>query len=127
MREKSYHPGWPVAGAIYPHATVDRQLQALHDLEPLICREEGLRLSFKPHFANERWPTSAPHAIACHLLTHTFLGCDKVRTHHVCPREIRSVLVGLICILKLASESEAVLTNAPKRLKRMGLEADPLS
>ena len=65
MREKSYHLGWPVAGAIYLRATVDRQLQALHDLEPLICREEGLRLSFKPHFANERWPTSAPHAIAC--------------------------------------------------------------
>ena len=74
MREKSYHPGWPVAGAIYPRATVDRQLQALHSLEPLIL----LRLSFKPQ--QQRKVISQMSGglrahrmqLRAHLLTHMF-------------------------------------------------------
>ena len=36
------NPGQPVAGGNYPRAMVDRQLQALHEMELLICREEEL-------------------------------------------------------------------------------------
>src|SRR5262249_61773331 len=74
MREKSYHPGWPVADAIYPRATVDRQLQALHDLEPLICREEGSGYH-SSRISQTSGGLRAHHMqLRAHLLTHTFVG-----------------------------------------------------